>query len=72
MRIYCIQHLKNDTLGNIGALIARKGHKLTKTMLFEDSHFPDPDEFDSLLIMGGTMSVYQEEEYPWLKPEKNS
>ena len=70
MRIHCLQHLKNDTLGNIGTWIARKGHKLTKTMLFEDSHFPDPDEFDLLLIMGGTMSVYQEEEYPWLKPEK--
>jgi GMP synthase-like glutamine amidotransferase len=70
VRIHCLQHLKNDTLGNIGTWIARKGHKLTKTMPFEDSHFPDPDEFDLLLIMGGTMSVYQEEEYSWLKPEK--
>ncbi|MGB9940711.1 type 1 glutamine amidotransferase [Methanosarcina sp.] len=70
MRIHCLQHLKNETLGNIGAWIARKGYKLTKTLLYEDSLFPDPGEFDLLLIMGGTMSVYQEEEYPWLKPEK--
>ena len=70
MRIHCLQHLKNDTLGNIGTWIARKGYRLTKTLLYEDSLFPDPEEFDLLLIMGGTMSVYQEEEYPWLKPEK--
>lgn len=57
-------------MGNIGAWIARKGHTLTKTLLYEKPLFPDPEEFDLLLIMGGTMSVYQEEKYPWLKPEK--
>lgn len=70
MRIHCLQHLKNETLGNVGTWIARKGHKLTKTLPYENSLFPAPEEFDLLLIMGGTMSVYQEEEYYWLKPEK--
>ncbi|AKB55541.1 MULTISPECIES: type 1 glutamine amidotransferase [Methanosarcina] len=70
MKIHCLQHLKNDTLGNIGTWIDKKGYKLTKTLLYENSFFPDPEEFDMLLIMGGTMSVYQEEEYSWLKPEK--
>lgn len=70
MRIHCLQHLKNDTLGNIGTWIARKEHRLTKTLLYEDAFFPAPEEFDLLLIMGGTMSVYQEGEYPWLKTEK--
>lgn len=70
MKIHCLQHLKNETLGNIWTWIALKGHTLTKTMLYEDTSFPDPEDFDLLLIMGGTMSVYQEEEFPWLKPEK--
>ncbi len=70
MRIHCLQHLKNDTLGNIGTWIDKKGYKLTKTLLHEDDFFPASEEFDLLLIMGGTMSVYQEDEYPWLKPEK--
>lgn len=70
MRIHCLQHLKNETLGNVGTWIARKGHKLTKILPYENSLFPAPEEFDLLLIMGGTMSVYQEEEYYWLKPEK--
>ena len=71
MRIHCLQHLKNETLGNIGAWITRKGYRLTKTLLYQDPLFPDPEEFDLLLIMGGTMSVYQENEYLWLKPEKD-
>lgn len=70
MKIHCLQHLKNDTLGNIGTWIDKKGYKLTKTLLYEDAFFPILQEFDLLLIMGGTMSVYQEEEYPWLRPEK--
>ena len=70
MKIHCFQHLKNETLGNIGTWISQKGYTLTKTLLYEEIHFPEPEEFDLLLIMGGTMSVYQEEEYPWLKPEK--
>jgi GMP synthase-like glutamine amidotransferase len=70
VKIHCLQHIKRETLGNIGTWIAKRGHPLTKTLLYEEPTFPDPEEFDLLLIMGGTMSVYQEEEYPWLKPEK--
>jgi GMP synthase-like glutamine amidotransferase len=70
VKIHCLQHLKNETLGNIGVWIAQKGHTLTKTLLYEEPSFPDTEEFDLLLIMGGKMSVYQEDEYPWLKPEK--
>ncbi|RXA20864.1 type 1 glutamine amidotransferase [Methanosarcina sp. MSH10X1] len=70
MRIHCLQHLKNETLGNIGTWITRKGHRLTKTLPCKAPLFPNTEEFDLLLIMGGTMSVYHEEEYSWLKPEK--
>ncbi len=70
MKIHCLQHLKNETLGNIGTWISLKDHRLTKTLLYEKPVFPEPEEFDMLLIMGGTMSVYQEEEFTWLKPEK--
>jgi GMP synthase-like glutamine amidotransferase len=70
LKIHCLQHMEKETLGNIGAWIVQKRHTLTKTLLYEETLFPEPEEFDLLLIMGGTMSVYQEEDYPWLKPEK--
>jgi len=71
VKIHCLQHLKNETLGNIGTWVSLKGHSLTKTLLYEKPAFPEPEEFDMLLIMGGTMSVYQEKEFPWLKLEKD-
>lgn len=71
VKIHCLQHLKNETLGNIGTWVSLKGHTLTKTLLYEKPFFPEPEEFDMLLIMGGTMSVYQENEFTWLKPEKD-
>jgi GMP synthase-like glutamine amidotransferase len=70
VKIHCLQHLKKETLGNIGIWIAKKGYPLTKTLLYKEATFPDPEEFDLLLIMGGEMSVYQEKEYPWLISEK--
>jgi GMP synthase-like glutamine amidotransferase len=75
MKIYCLEHLKNETLGSIGTWITQKQYSLTKTLLYkedcyEEPLFPNPEEFDLLLIMGGSMSVWQETEYPWLKPEK--
>jgi len=70
VKIHCLEHLEKETLGNIGTWISQKGHTLTRTLLYEELLFPDPEEFDLLLIMGGTMSVYQEEDYPWLIPEK--
>jgi GMP synthase-like glutamine amidotransferase len=33
--------------------------------------FPEVDDVDFLLIMGGPMSVYDEDEYPWLREEKD-
>jgi GMP synthase-like glutamine amidotransferase len=31
---------------------------------------PDLRDFDALVVMGGAMDVWQEDEYPWLVPEK--
>lgn len=75
MKIHCLEHLKNETLGTIGTWITQKQYSLTETLLYkegfsEEPHLPNPEEFDLLLIMGGSMSVWQEAEYPWLKPEK--
>jgi GMP synthase-like glutamine amidotransferase len=47
------------------------GHSLTFTRLFEpEPTFPALAEFDGLLVLGGAMSVYDEEKFPWLRDEK--
>ena len=70
MKIHCLVHLEFETLGNIKEWACSKGYSISVTMPYVYSSYPKPDDFDLLIIMGGLMSVYQEEEYPWLKKEK--
>jgi GMP synthase-like glutamine amidotransferase len=68
---HCLQHLPDEGPGYAAEWLAAHGHSLTFTRLFEPAPvFPAPDEFDGLLILGGAMSVYDEENFPWLRTEK--
>ncbi|TQD25253.1 type 1 glutamine amidotransferase [Methanolobus vulcani] len=70
MKIHCLVHLEFETLGNIRDWVCEKEHSITVTMPSENQLYPEPDDIDLLIIMGGLMSVYQEDEYPWMKQEK--
>jgi len=70
MRIACLKHVPFEGPGNIARWAAEKGYPLTITNLFENQPVPQIDEFDLLVVMGGPMSVHDETEHPWLKPEK--
>ena len=48
----------------------KKGHSLSSTHLYADESFPNLDNFDLLIIMGGPMNIYEYEKYPWLREEK--
>ena len=51
-----------------------KGHQITSSLMYEDSAspdiFPKQDDFDWLVVMGGPMGCYDEDELPWLAKEK--
>jgi GMP synthase-like glutamine amidotransferase len=47
------------------------GYEITSTRLFAKDPFPDLDDIDWLVIMGGPMGIYDEDKYPWLLSEKN-
>jgi GMP synthase-like glutamine amidotransferase len=71
MRWHCLQHLSNEGPGYAADWLAAHGHSLTFTHLFEpEPVFPALAEFDGLLILGGAMSVFDEENFPWLRAEK--
>ncbi len=70
MNIYCLVHLDFETLGNIRDWLFEKEHSIFIIMPSENQLYPEPEDVDLLIIMGGLMSVYQENEYPWLKQEK--
>lgn len=69
LRIHYFQHAGFEGLGSIEEWSHQNGHILTRTNLFEDIHFPSLSDFDWLVIMGGPMSVNDEDRHPWLKEE---
>ncbi|HVW07085.1 MAG TPA: type 1 glutamine amidotransferase [Bryobacteraceae bacterium] len=70
MRIACLQHVPFEGPGNIEMWAAERGHPLRIVRLCEGESLPHIDSFDLLVVMGGPMSVHDEAEFPWLRPEK--
>ncbi len=71
MRLHYIQHVPFEGPGNILTWCEERGHSVGKTLLYNGERLPDLDAFDWLVIMGGPMGVYDEQEYQWLKDEKS-
>lgn len=70
MKIHCIRHESFEGLGCIGDWINSRGYKVSYSLVFQDALYPQVEEFDWLIVMGGGMSVYEEEKYPWIHAEK--
>ncbi|NJK84994.1 MAG: hypothetical protein HC906_02460 [Bacteroidales bacterium] len=70
MNIHCIIHEKYEGIGCIHTWIRNKNHSVTFTKVYDEEPFPDTSQFDWLIIMGGSMSVYEEDKYPVIKIEK--
>ncbi len=70
MRLHYIQHVPFEGLGYIENWAKKKGALISVTKIYENPDFPKTESFDFLVIMGGPMSVYEEEKYPWLVEEK--
>lgn len=70
MRIHYLQHIPFEDLANIEKWANNKGHSISRTQLFANEGFISTSEFDWLIILGGLMSTYEEDKYPWLKEEK--
>ncbi|WP_333860556.1 type 1 glutamine amidotransferase [Clostridium sp.] len=70
IRIHYLQHVPFEGPAGIVKWARKKGHKLTGTHLYNYEVLPHIDEFDFLVVMGGSMNIYEEGDYPWLKYEK--
>ena len=68
--LHYIQHVAYETPGSILDWAKENGVRVSSTRLYEDDSFPDLSMFDSLVIMGGPMGVYDENKFGWLNREK--
>ncbi|MCZ7358182.1 MAG: type 1 glutamine amidotransferase [Candidatus Methanoperedens sp.] len=71
MRIHSLEHEPFEGLANVEVWAKNRGHGISRTLLFNNEELPDMSDFDWLVILGGSMNIYEEEKYPWLREEKN-
>lgn len=71
MNVHVLQHVPFEGLGSIESWLASRGAQITCTRFFESPLLPDPADLDFIIAMGGPMSVNDEADLPWLKPEKD-
>jgi len=69
LSVLVLQHDLHDGPGYLGEALFRRGANLTIVRLDEGQTVPNISDYDVILIMGGTMNVYQEDRYPWLREE---
>lgn len=70
MRAHYFQHVPFEGLGSIGPWLESNGYEVTATRFFESADIPSPEAIDLLVVMGGPMSVNDEDQFPWLALEK--
>lgn len=70
MRLHVLKHMPFEGPGAVASWAKERGHSLRTTELDYGQALPQPADFDGLVLMGGPMSVNEEDRYPWLRPEK--
>lgn len=70
MRAHYFQHVPFEGLGSIEPWLKKSGFEITSTRFYESAKLPDLKTIDLLIVMGGPMSVNDEDQLPWLVAEK--
>lgn len=70
MKIHCIQHVPFETPAFIQTWAEKRGHHINIQPINNNTEFPKQEDFDFLVVMGGPMSVHDEDQFPWLLEEK--
>ena len=71
MRLHLLEHDPIDLSDtNITKWAQAKGYPVAQTYLCNNEKLPPMDDFDWLMIMGGSPHAWEEDSLPWLAPEK--
>jgi GMP synthase-like glutamine amidotransferase len=70
MRIHCLQHSPLGGETHLPAWAGVRGYEWVNVVVPEAAEPPGMADVECLVVMGGPMSAWEEERYPWLKTEK--
>ena len=62
--------MDDEPPGLFGRFLAEQGAEIDTVMLHRGEAIPSLAPYDFLLVMGGSMDVWEEDAHPWLKAEK--
>lgn len=72
MKVHYLQHVSFEGPGYITQWLKEHHHTISATHFYEACYtLPLIDDIDALIVMGGPMSVYDDDQYSWLEEEKN-
>jgi GMP synthase-like glutamine amidotransferase len=70
MRAHYLQHVPFEGLGSIESWLGENGYAISASRLFACEKLPAAQKVDFLIVLGGPMSVNDEQQHPWLAEEK--
>ena len=71
MNVLVLQHISCEPPGAFEDVLVERGARIERLELDEGDPLPGSlDGVDAVIAMGGPMSVNDEDEHPWLAPEK--
>lgn len=70
MRVHFIQHVDFEGPAELLNWAEERGYSVTVSKMHNRDLFPEIDDFDMLIVMGGPMSVSDSGKYPWIIREK--
>lgn len=71
-RVIVFRHMEGDTPGRLAGLFAGAGYEMDFVELHRGEAIPALDRYDLMLVLGGAMHTWQEDDYPWLVDEKRA
>ncbi|MGB0291884.1 MAG: type 1 glutamine amidotransferase [Luteolibacter sp.] len=71
MQAHYFQHVPFEGIGMMEPWLLEHGYSINCTRFYAGDPLPDQDAIDILIVMGGPMSVNDEEQLPWLIDEMN-
>lgn len=72
MSLIVLQHATVEHPGIFSNFFSEDGFRLHTIELDKGESIPDLDPYDVMVVMGGPQDVWQEEQYPWLRSEKEA
>jgi GMP synthase-like glutamine amidotransferase len=70
MKIHCLTHVPFEKPRRVAEWASARGYAVEEVPLWDGAPLPPPESVESLVLMGGPMSVNDEREHPWLPGEK--